>query len=259
VHLKYPICLIVLALLNCFSAAFADDNKMTVEQFQKMLDCQKDAIKRVDITNGQPLFDVKVADKEVHQLVDVNNADRKKLIQQVIASGVPLTIHDDLMDWVKDKFGGNHAAEKEFGCSQLATLLVENKANTISQVDVIDGSNVIDVQITGEPQHEFVMPVEIKQEVIDQLASKGVKVDHKAAKLDFGYILPGFILGVLGLGALYMFSPMRLASEVNPRPNLITPQSTQPQNEGSAGGTDSTIGTNSTNSIDSTDSGGSVS
>lgn len=236
-HFKYSFYLIIFILLNCFTAAFAEDNKMTVEQFQKMLDCQKEAIKRVDITNGQPLFDVKVADKEVHQLVDVNSADRKKLIQQVIASGVPLTIHDDLMDWVKDKFGGNHAGENQFGCSQLAALLVENKTGTITQVDVIDGSNLIDVQLTGEPVHEFVMPVEIKQEVIDQLASKGIKVEHKAAKLDFGYILPGFILGVLGLGALYMFSPMRLASEVNPRPDLINPQATQIKNEpGTTGG-----------------------
>ncbi len=198
---------------------------MTVDQFKKMLDCEKDAIKRVDITNGQPLFDVKVADKEIHQLVDVKEPERKQLIQQVIASGVPLIIHDNLMDWVKDKFSGKQDTGKEFGCSQLAVILLENKTSTISHVDVIDGSNILDVQISGEPEHEVVMPAEIKQEVVDQLVSKGVKVDHKPAKLDFGYILPGFVLGLLGLGALYMFSPMKLGSELNGRPQLVNPPS----------------------------------
>lgn len=222
---KHIFLLLLLLLLNCNSAVLADENKMTVEQFQKMLDCQKDAIKSVDITNGQPLFDVKVADKEVHQLVDVKESERKSLIQQVIASGVPLVIHDNLMDWVNDKFSGKKERGKDFGCSQLAALMAENKVSTISHVDVIDGTNALVIQISGEPEHEVVMPVEIKQELVDQLSSKGVKVDHKSAKLDLGYILPGFILGVLALGALYMFSPMRLASEVNGRPNIVRPQS----------------------------------
>lgn len=229
-----------MALVASCTAAFADDNKMTVEQFQKMLECQKDAVKLVDITNGQPLFDVKVADKEIHQLVDVKESERKGLIQQVIASGVPLTVHDSLTDWVKDKFSGKRDAGKEFGCSQLATLLLENKTGTINHIDIIDGSNILDIELAGEPVHEVVMPVEIKQEVVDQLASKGVKIEHKAAKLDFGYILPGFVLGLLGLGALYMFSPMRLASEVNPRPNLVTPQSTLPQSPSQAADESST-------------------
>lgn len=235
--MKHILLLLLLMLLSCNSAVLAEENKMTVEQFLKMLDCQKDAIKSVDITNGQPLFDVKVADKEVHQLVEVKDSERKGLIQQVIASGVPLVIHDSLMDWVNDKFSGKKERGKEFGCSQLAALMAESKTGTINHVDVIDGTNSLAIQISGEPEHEIVMPVEIKQEVVDQLIGKGVKVDHKAAKLDLGYILPGFILGVLALGALYMFSPMRLASEVNGRPNIVRPQGGD-SDGGSAGGSD---------------------
>ncbi len=222
--MKHIACLLLLLLLNCFVAAQADDNKLTVEQFQKMLDCQKDAIKRVSITNGLPVFDVKVADKTTDQTVDVKDDERKKLIQQVIASGVPMTMHDNLMDWVKYKFSGNHDTSDDLTCSGLAVILLENKTNTITHVDVVDGTNILNVQIDGKPEREVVMPAEIKQEVVDQLTSKGVKVDHKAAKLDFSFILPGFVLGLIGLGAMFMFSPMRLASEVNPRPNVITPQ-----------------------------------
>ena len=226
--MKHIACLLLLLLLNCFAAAQADDNKLTVEQFQKILDCSKDTIKWVAITNGQPLFDVKMADKTVDQTVDVKEDERKKLIQQVIASGVPLTIHDNLVDWIKFKFS-NRDTSKDLTCSQLATILLENKASTIAHVDVIDGGNIIEVQTVGEPAREVVMPAEIKQEVVDQLSSKGVKVDHKAAKLDFSFIMPGFILGVLGLGALYMFSPMKLASEVNPRPRVIDATVPDPQ------------------------------
>ncbi len=233
VSLKRIACLLLLLLLNCCAAAQADDNKLTVEQFQKIMDCQKDSIKRVSITNGQPLFDVKMADKQTDQTVDVKEDERKKLIQQVIASGVPLTIHDNLIDWVKFKFS-NRDTSKDLTCSQLAVILVENKANTIEHVDVIDGGNILDVQTAGEPAREVVMPAEIKQEVVDQLISKGVKVDHKAAKLDFSFILPGFILGVIGLGALYMFSPMRLASEVNPRPKVIDATIPEPQSSADA-------------------------
>ncbi|CAN5610352.1 hypothetical protein BH10CYA1_BH10CYA1_12400 [soil metagenome] len=221
--MKHIACLLLLLLLNCFAAARADDNKLTVEQLQKILDCQKDSIKHVSITNGQPLFDVKVADKNTDQTVDVKEEERKKLIQQVIASAVPLTIHDNLIDWVKYKFSGNRDTSGDLTCSGLATILLENKASTITHVDVIDGTNSLDVQIDGQPAREVVMPVEIKQEVVDQMAVKGVKVDHKPAKLDFSFILPGFILGVIGLGAVYMFSPMKLASEVNPKPTVISP------------------------------------
>ncbi len=233
--MKHIACLLLLLLLNCFAAAQADDNKLTVEQFQKMLDCQKDAIKRVSITNGLPVFDVKVADKTTDQTVDVKDDERKKLIQQVIASGVPMTMHDNVMDWVKFKFSGNKDTSDDLTCSGLAVILLENKANTITHVDVVDGTNILNVQIDGKPEREVVMPVEIKQEVVDQLASKGVKVDHKAAKLDFGFILPGFVLGLIALGAMFMFSPMRLASEVNPKPSVITPQSPEPPGTNNGG------------------------
>lgn len=233
--MKHIACLLLLLLLNCFVAAQADDNKLTVEQFQKMLDCQKDAIKRVSITNGLPVFDVKVADKNIDQTIDVKEDERKKLIQQVIASGVPMTMHDNLMDWVKYKFSGNKDTSDDLTCSGLAVILLENKTNTITHVDVVDGTNILNVQIDGKPEREVVMPSEIKQEVVDQLASKGVKVDHKAAKLDFSFILPGFVLGLIGLGAMFMFSPMRLASEVNPKPSVITPQSADPTGTNNGG------------------------
>ncbi len=84
-----------------------------------MLDCQKDAIKRVSITNGLPVFDVKVADKAIDRTIDVKEDERKKLIQQVIASGVPLTIHDNLLDWVKYKFSGNRDSSEDLTCSAL--------------------------------------------------------------------------------------------------------------------------------------------
>ena len=233
--MKHIACLLLLLFLNCFAAAQADDNKLTVEQFQKMLDCQKDAIKRVSITNGLPVFDVKVADKTTDQTVDVKDDERKKLIQQVIASGVPMTMHDNLMDWVKYKFSGTKDTSDDLTCTGLAVILLENKANTITHVDVIDGTNILNVQIDGKPEREVVMPSEIKQEVVDQLVSKGVKVDHKAAKLDFSFILPGFVLGLIGLGAMFMFSPMRLASEVNPKPSVITPQSADPPGTNNGG------------------------
>jgi hypothetical protein len=222
---KPVICFLLLLCALCGEAAFAADNSLTLEQFQKIIDCQRNVVKVVNITNGQPLFDADIEGKEANQLVDVPKDERKKLIQQLLANAIPLRVHDNLVEWLKYKFGVIHENSDSLTCSQIVTLLLEGKTSTIAHVDVIDDSNVLSVQINSAPVREVVMPVEIKQDVVNELARKGVKIEHKPAKLDFTYILPGFLLGILGLGLVYLFIPMKLAAEVLPRPSVISDKS----------------------------------
>jgi hypothetical protein len=221
-----PVIFFLLLLCGLYGdAAFAADNSLTLDQFQKIIDCQRDVVKVVNITNGQPLFDADIIGKEANQLVDVPKDERKKLIQKLLGYAIPFKVHDNLIEWLKYKFGANHDNSDSLTCSQIATLLLEGKTNTIAHVDVIDDSNVLSVQMNGAPVREVVMPVEIKQDIVDELTRKGVKVEHKPAKLDFTYILPGFLLGILGLGLVYLFIPMKLATEVLPRPGVISDKS----------------------------------
>lgn len=209
--------LILLLFLASTCAAFADDT-MTVEQLQKVLECQRDAVIRVNVTNGQPLFDVKMSDKATDQLVSVKDEERRRLVQTLVASRVPVIIHDNLMDWIAYKFSG--AKKDDMNFSDLAAILLAGDANKILRADIIDGSNKLDIQL-ADGVHRIVLPAELRQDLLDEMARKGIKLDHKAASLELGYILPGFVLGVLGLGLLYMFIPMKLASEVNPRPKVL--------------------------------------
>jgi hypothetical protein len=221
---KYLVSLIFLLCISCCGAAQAEDDSLTIEQFQKILDCQRDQVQMVDITNGQALFVVKIAGFEKDKLVNVPSDRRKALIQQLFANGIILKVHDNLSEWLKYKFTGSHESGEPLACSQLANMLLEGRAGFITHVDVIDQTNLLSVQISGMPAKEVVMPAEIKQDMVDEFVRKGVKVEHKPPKQDLSYVLPGFLLAMLGLGMIYMFTPMKLASELKTKPALKSSQ-----------------------------------
>ncbi len=212
--MKYLVSLILLLCISCCGAAQAENDSLTIEQFQKILECQRDQVQMVDITNGQALFVVKIAGFEKDKLVNVPNDRRKALIQQLFVNAIKLKVHDNLADWLKYKFSGSHESAEPLSCSQLANMLLEGRAGFITHVDVIDDTNLLSVQISGMPDKEVIMPAEIKQDMVDEFVRKGVKVEHKPPKQDLSYVLPGFLLAMLGLGMIYMFIPMKLASEL---------------------------------------------
>ncbi len=226
--MKYLVSLILLLCIACCGPALAENDSLTIEQFQKILECQRDQVQMVDITNGQALFVVKIAGFEKDKLVNVPNDRRKALIQQLFANGLKLKVHDNLFEWLKYKFTGSHESGEPLSCSQLANMLLEGRAGFITHVDVIDQTNLLSVQISAMPAKEVVMPAEIKQDMVDEFVRKGVKVEHKPPKQDLSYVLPGFLLGMLGLGLVYMFIPMKLASELKVKPVL---NSSQPAND----------------------------
>ena len=65
----------------------------------------------------------------------------------------------------------------------------------------------------AERDKDVVIPTEVKQEMLDQFARRGIKVEHKAPSLDLTYVLPGFLVAMLVLGLIYMNIPIRLSTE----------------------------------------------
>ncbi|HEY9676567.1 MAG TPA: hypothetical protein V6C76_01095 [Drouetiella sp.] len=220
--MKSPLLLIAFALLIASinpPCARADSNSLTFDQFQKMLDSQKSDIKIVNLTNGQPVLDVKLVNEVVDKTVDIPADKRAGLIQQIIAAGVPLRVHDSLLKWTQYKVNLSNGDEG-IDFAQLANLMAEGKTSTISHVDDFENTNLLDVTLQNAKPDEVVVPAELKKDMVAELARKGVTVERKPAKQDFSLILPAFIAAIAALGAFYMFVPMKLGAEINGAPTL---------------------------------------
>lgn len=169
-------------------------------------DRKSSQIQKIEVTNGVPVIGVRFVGSDKSLDVAVPDNRRKELLQMLVQADVSMDVRDGPF-----VFPALFSHKEELlTFSQLRNLVRAGHSDQIERI-YSTGKATLAVRMIGAPQdRDVVCPLELKQDLVDELQKSGVKLlERRAEKPNFLVIESAFFLALALLGTIFVFARAR--------------------------------------------------